>query len=190
MQQYTTIERVLSALKLETKDRATIAAIGYEITMATDTANQIMGFAFDGDTAVWYADGPGDTMLYLPAPCAQVVTSVVENGATLAPTAYHVEGRLGRYLMRLDANGVPTWWTANPRGIVVTFTPNEHPPAVEQVVIRETVRQWNARTAGYPEVIGVQGSNARRARNSFSDESIDLLKRVASQYNIRDTVAI
>lgn len=190
MQQYTTVERVLSALKLETPNRETVARVAYEIAMATDAANRIMGFAFGGELTDVWLDGPGDTMLYLPAPAALDVASVKENGVTLAASAYYVEPRLGRSLMRLDVNGVPTWWTAQPRGVLVTFTPNPHPPAVEQIVLRETVRAWNAREAGYPEVIGVGGSNARTVHNSFSDESVDLLKRIASQYNIRDAIAI
>jgi hypothetical protein len=188
--QYTTTDRVLSSLKLETADRATIDRIAYEIVMATDTAIQIMLFAFGGDTVVAVLDGPGDTMLYLPAPGALTVNSVSENGVTLDQVLYVVEARMGRYVMRLDANGVPTWWTASPRGITVTFTPNPHPPAVEQVVIRETVRAWNAHEAGYPEVVGVQGSNARAVGQSFSEESVRTLERIAARYNIRDTIAI
>jgi len=190
MQQYTTVEHVLSALKLETDDRETVAAIGHQITMATDTAIQIMQFAFGGDTTAVYLDGPGDTMLYLPAPGAQDVASVVENGVTVDPASYHVEARLGRYVMRLDASGVPTWWTANARGIAVTFTPNAHPPAVERIVLEETVKAWNAKEAGYPLVVGVQGSNARAVRSSFSEESVRALERIAGRYNIRDTIAI
>jgi hypothetical protein len=190
MIQYTTVERVLSALKLETPDFVTKAAIGDEITAATDTAIAIMLFEFDGDTTVVYLDGPGDTMLYLPAPGAQDVTSVVEDGVVLDPALYFHEPRLGRYLMRLDALGNPTWWTSNPRAIAVTFTPNTHPPAVERIVLAETVRGWNARQAGYPELIGVQGSNARPARNAFAEESVKGLERIAGRYNIRDTIAI
>ena len=190
MIQYTTIQRVLSALKLETNDRETVAAIGFEITNATDTAIQIMGFAFGGDTAVYYVDGPGYTMLYLPAPGALDVASVSENGVTLDPASYHVEARLGRYLMRLDSLSNPTWWTANARSIAVTMTPNVHPPAVERVVLEETVKAWNAKEAGYPQVVGVQGSNARVVRSSFSPESVATLERIAGRYNIRDTIAI
>ena len=190
MIQYTTVDEVLSALQLETNDRATMQAIGFEITNATDTAIQIMGFAFGTDTAVYYLDGPGDTMLYLPAPGAQDVASVVENGVLLDPSLYHVEARLGRYLMRLDTNGIPSYWTGNPRGLAVTFTPNSHPPAVERIVLAETVRGWNARQAGYPELVGVQGSSARPARNDFSEESVKGLERIAGRYNIRDMIAI
>jgi hypothetical protein len=190
MIQYTSIGRVLSALKLETQDRETIAAIGFEISNATDTAIQIMGFAFGGDTAVFYLDGPGESKLYLPAPGAMDVASVVENGATLADAEYVVEPNMGRYLMRLDALGNPTWWNANARSIAVTMTPNTHPPAVERVVLEETVKAWNAKEAGYPQVVGVQGSNARAVRSSFSPESVQTLERIAGRYNIRDTVAI
>jgi len=190
MAAYCTVEQVLAVLNLETSDRDTIAAIGAEIVRATDTANQIMLFEFDGDTTVYYLDGPADTMLYLPAPGAQDVASVVEDGMVLDPYAYYLEPRLGRYLMRLDANGVPDYWTTSARGLAVTMTPNAHPPAVEQVVLVETVRAWNARQAGYPELVGIAGSSARVARSGFSDESIATLLRVASTYRIRDALVI
>lgn len=190
MSRYVAVETVLAALALETNDEPTRAELGAMIVRVSDTADQALGFAFDGEAISRTLDGPGGVRLYLPAPGAMQVSAVTENGIALTDVEYELDARAGQFLLRLDASNQAVAWTAAGRGIVVTYTPNEHPAALEDVAFTETIRAWNGRQAGYPDVIGVDPGNQRRYARGFSNASLDTLRRIGARYGIRDLMAV
>jgi hypothetical protein len=189
---YTQVPQLLAAMSLETNDQATRDSLGSLIVRVSGEFDRIMGFSFDDDNEypTVTLDGPGVERLYLPPPGAADVQLVLENDVALSPDLYERERRYGQSLLRLDANRKPTYWTDQLRGVVVTFTPNPPPPDLEEYCIRECVRSWQGRAAGYPDVVGVQGSNERQYTRAFFPGTVQGLQAIARIYGIRDMVAI
>lgn len=190
MSAYITVGHLLTALSLETNDQVTRDALGSLIVRVSGEFDRVMGFAFPDEYITARMDGPGIGKLYLPAPGAADIMTVLEDDVLLDPTVYEVEPSYGRYLLRLDASGKETWWSSNSRAILVQFTPNAPPPDLVEFCIRECVRAWNGRAAGYTQEVGVQGSNARKASPLLSGGTVEGLERLARTYGIRNMVAI
>lgn len=191
MSAYTTVEKLLTALTLETNDLLTRDALGDLIVRVSGQFDSVLGFSFAGEYEQGVAlTGDGFSRLWIPAPGAADIVTVVEAGTVLDPTLYELERVYGRSLMRLDANGWPMRWSTTPRSCVVQYTPNLPPPEVDELCLRECVRAWNGRASGYQEAVGVEGSNARRATPALATGTIEGLERVKAIYGAVDVTSI
>lgn len=190
MSGYTTVEYLLAAMELEVPDAETTKQLGGLIDRVSNRMDGVLGFTFELDPGTVILDGPGTSRLMLPAPGASTVLSIVEAGVTLAPGLYVLQPRTGQYIDRLDASGALSWWTATPRGITVTTIPSAPPADLEQICIVECVRSWQGRAAGYPDVVGVQGSNERRYSREWAPGNYEALERISRDYGVRNLVAI
>jgi hypothetical protein len=190
MSAYTTVPMLQHALDLDTIDQATRELLGALIVRVSAEFDTIMGFTFDAEYRTVTMDGPGASKLYLPAPGAADVGGVVENDVILDPLDYELEPIYGRFLLRLDGANKETWWTTNGRAIVVQYTPNLYPPDLEEYCIRECVRSWQGRAAGYPDVVGVEASNERRYTRAFAPGTVRGLQALSAHYGIRNLVAM
>lgn len=190
MSGYTTVEYLLAAMELEVPDAETMKQLGGLIDRVSSLMDGVMGFTFELDPGPMILDGPGASRLLLPAPGAAQVLSLVESGVTLIASQYALEPRMGRYLDRLDAAGAPTLWTSTPRGITITTIPTPPPADLEEICIEECVRRWQGRAAGYPDVVGVAGSNERRYTRAFAPGNYEDLQRIGRDYGVRNLVAI
>jgi hypothetical protein len=187
---YTDVEHLMDALDLRTADTDTKRRLGELIVRVSGEFDRILLFDFDGDTQSRVLDGTGGPQLWLPPPGAGDVQSVVENGVVVGPEEYEIERVFGRSLTRLTSSGALSSWTDRSRGITVTYTPNLPPPDLEEYCIRECVRSWQGKAAGYPDVVGVAGSNERTYTRAFAPGTMEGLRAIARTYGVRNVIAI
>lgn len=188
---YTTVDRLLAALPLEADDQATREELGTLAEAVSGELDALLNFTFDSDEAVEETiDGSGVLQLWLSAPGAVApVLSVVENGVVLSSTFYALEPRYGRYLLRLDGSGRPSWWTSYQRGVVVTYVPNPAPPGLQAICFDECLRRWHAKPGGSGDVAGVQGQNARKVPRGFTDHTLAIIAAIRTDYGVRNLVS-
>lgn len=130
-------------------------------------------------TGLWR---PGQERLTLPTGGAGAITSVVEDGTTLASSLYELEPAYGRYLLRLDATGEVFAWSPRRRHIVVTYTPAAAPDALVQAELAEAVRLWKAKGGGFSDAVGVPGSNERIYSKAMLSSTRQLIERLRKLY--------
>lgn len=187
---YTTADRLLEYMDLETPDAETTRSLGALIERVSGLLDEQLHFSFGGEVITELLDGSLDPYLWLPAPGAKSVSSVVENGVPLVKdTDYLRDPTLGLYLLRLSSTGQRSSWLGLERSITVVYAPNAAPPALEEVCLEECVRRWQGRAAGYPDVVGT-GAEARRYTRKFDAGTLEILASLRRQYAVRDTVAM
>jgi hypothetical protein len=172
-------------MELETADVETVTQLGGLIDRVSSLMDGVLGFTFELDPGTLTLDGSGVGLLYLPAPGAQQVMSIVENGVTLDPSDYALQRRYGQYIQRLGG-----FWTINTGGIVLTYLPSIPPPALEEICIEVCVKRWGGRSAGFTRVVGVEGSNERLYSFGFTQANLDDLHRISRDYGLRNLVAV
>lgn len=191
MSAYTTKERLLEYMSLETDDPITSRQLGALIERVSGMLDAQLGFTFGGPRVTATLDGGIDPRLWLPAPGASLVASVSDNGIALAEGVdYTVDPVLGLYITRVTSTGAPTTWLGLPLAVRVAYDPNTPPPALEEVCLEECVRRWQGRAAGFPDLVGVQGSNERRYVRSFAPGTLETLAALSLQYGVRNAVAM
>lgn len=95
------------------------AAVLAYLEAASSIIESYCGRVFTSSSVVETHDG-GSTNIFLRQPPVSTVTSVVENGVTLAATAYLLYPEEGR-LVRMSG-AYPYIWYWKPRTVVVTYT--------------------------------------------------------------------
>lgn len=190
MSAYTTAERLLEYMELEADDPTTVRQLGALIERVSGLLDATMGLSFGGGPLTVTMTGGLDPYLWLPAPGASDVVSVIEQAHALVEgTDFVLDQAAGQYLLRLDALGAVRLWSDLSRSIVVTYAPSLAPASLEEVCLEECVRRWQGRAAGYPDVVGT-GSEARRYTKAFAPGTLDVLASLSRTYGVRNTVAL
>lgn len=190
MSAYTTVEDLLDALDIRDPDLDTKRKVGELITRVSARLDRVLGFTFGDESLSLPMDGSGSTLLYLPAPGAINVATVIENGVTLSPYEYRLDAQAGQFLLRLDTAGKAVAWTYAEMGVTIDYTPNPAPPDLEDLCLTQCVRAWQGKAAGYSDVVGVEGANSIGYRRAFAAGTTEALQNIARTYGVRNLVAV
>lgn len=153
---------VLATVKAEmgftTVDAARDALLAVLIQQASSKAVELSGREFATETLTeYFRIVKSDPVLQLDRRPIESITSVVEDGVTLAGTDYEIIARNG-WLQRVDADAVPICWTFGK--VVVVYRAGydmltELSHALERIVIDEVKRQWFVRNTN-PSLKGLE----------------------------------
>lgn len=172
---FATRSQVYDFLDQETPDAAKDRLIDFLREDIHSRFERALEFVYARDVQTRPLDGRSDPKLWLPGFGADTIQEVTEAGEVLDVANYELDPEHGRYLTRLDDDGLPINWARGRRNITVEYVPVDVPPAIRGAEAEEVARSFGAVKAAFMDRSGGDGGAAVHHTGTFSLRTYDTL---------------